>query len=217
MSCDRHMLAGFWVLASVLLGRAAKMLGDGRQDAAFFTFELRRKVRRMLRMAEFALRRLIATEALMRLASGEAPADGDAAAPAPRKDIAPRAQAGQPPVAHHRYAMRLIEPVFDLRARTPRAHPRFKHGRYDLMDPKDAERLRVKIAALGAVLSNREAGVARLIAWFRSRGDEDNPTPWRYGRSPHIRDRDYGGEIRQLVDLSDDALDTLIRARCASP
>ena len=35
-----------------------------------------------------------------------------------RADIAPRAQAGQPPVAHHRYAMRLIEPVFDLRART---------------------------------------------------------------------------------------------------
>ena len=39
------MLAGFWVLASVLLGRAAKMLGDGPQDAAFFTFELRRKVK----------------------------------------------------------------------------------------------------------------------------------------------------------------------------
>ena len=211
MTYDRDLMAYLWMCVSRILGQAEQLVGTDSHKA-FFTFIVRKTARRLVRMAEFLIRRLIACDALALLTEGVV----EPAKTRPETTNHVRAQGGTPADLLPRYNMRLVEPFLDLRPRKP-AGPRdaFKHGRYDLMPSQDAERLRLRIEGLTAVIARRAERAQRLASWFASRGDQ-SCIPWRYGSTPFARHKEHGEAVRQAVQMSDDQLDALIEAR-ASP
>ena len=62
MSFDRHSEARFWGVVGVLLTQASTMIGV--EGSCYITRGVRCSIRRVLRLAAFIMRRLIATRAI---------------------------------------------------------------------------------------------------------------------------------------------------------
>lgn len=217
MNYDRDLMARLWLCVSALLARAGEILGDDEDDAAFFTCLVRRQVSRFARMAEFLIRRLIAFEALALIDQGLVlkPAPMNSGQPEGGRLIkgsSGNAPSGSPYIP--RWSMRLIEPAFNLAPRRESAPSALKNppDRYALMPPNDAMRLRLKLQGLQAAMSRRAMRAQKVAEWLTTRGD-DHVVPWRYGRSPFLRDKEFGAEIRSAVSNSDEALKAFIAAR----
>lgn len=234
----REFIAAGWRLIGILLLQARDLIeptGRRRLGAEpFYDRHIRRAARRLMRMAEFVMRRLIVAAALERMAAGEgvdAAAESDALGAATRGGAGPHAeadevpnsdartgnappQAGRPTVA--RWSMRLIEPWMVMRAND--AAPRPPKPAPSLHEPLPTHTglfLRARLDGLRAAMNRRHALEARMMGWFAARGPEDVVTPWRYGssRTPFRRDKEHGWRIDEITQIGDDRLDAHIAAR----
>ena len=200
MLLDRHTLAHFWILLRDMLWYAGRDLGE----TSILSVKMRTTIRRWFRMAEFALRRLIVLDALERLFAGEVPPP--ASPPAPPRNAPPV------PSPHNRdyisvWSMRLIEPLAVLRSkRTGPPAPLHKPGPHDELAAMECQRLRLRLEAFNRLIARRGERATRLMAWFLSRGPQDHCTPWRWSRCPFVRHRDFGDPLRQIIALSDRAV-----------
>ena len=198
MTLDRQQLAHFWTHLSLILEQVGRLVSG---DTRILSHRMGFRARKLIRMAVFMLRRMIVLEALQRLSDGEEapvfPAKPRANAPA-QKALSDRDQLPQ-------FSMRLIEPLASLHkhnavsGRTLKPHP------HDAAPQIDGVRLRLKLEGLQKLIDNRHARAARLMAWFAARKPGQHCTPWRWARCAHLRHREFGDIIRDVLDLSEAA------------
>ena len=175
---------------------------------------VRCSIRRVLRLAAFIMRRLIATRAI-ELADGMDPIP--AATPAA---VLRNAPPGKPsPVRSSllpTYRFKLVEPILTswMMGRKPLKRSYRTHPPIDIDQQVDETlRLRLRLEGLVAAMNGRHDCAKRLARIYRSQPPQDFIPPWRYGASPLMRDRENGLDVRAVMAISNDAMDAFI-ARC---
>ncbi|MBF18125.1 MAG: hypothetical protein CME88_07080 [Hirschia sp.] len=209
MKLDRQEMGFLWMSVAALLAQAANLLG-GDEHKHFLTYRLRSTVRRLVRMAEFLMRRLTVCEALALVKSGELPLQ-PAEEPSEPVEIHKerRQQNGEETIFLPRYHMRLVEPFYTPGRSCKPASITPNTDHHAIMDPNDGARLRLKISGLQTAMSRRAERARKLALWFATRG-EACCIPWRYGYSPFIRHAEHGETIRKAVRLGDEWLNGFI-------
>ena len=206
MRDERASIDSFWLTISLIMAQAERLL----DLPGALSEGMRLTIGRLIRMAGFMVKRLIALQALNRFAAGDRAEPVFTNPPPNRPHLKPVRDNG---LLTSR-PLPLVEAAFFLSfsSQTP-SHPIAGPDQHDPLQAIDITRLRNKLAALTRAINDKEGRVQRLLRWLEARGEEETCIPWRFGHTPYQRHREHGEQVRRLTRQSDTALDEHIALR----